>query len=125
MLRRLVAALILVPLALLSVAFAVANRQQVVISFDPFDTAHPAVAIGTWLFVPIFVALIVGVVIGGVATWIGQGRWRSAARRIERELQQLRGKIAAMEHGAHRAAPEPAAPREAPPPPLRLKAPVQ
>ena len=37
MLRKLVTALILVPLAIVLVAFAVANRQTVVVSFDPFD----------------------------------------------------------------------------------------
>jgi len=78
LLRKLVAVIILVPLAVAIVVFAVANRQDVVISFDPFDTAHPAYSRTTWLFVPIFAALIIGVVIGGVASWLGQGKWRGA-----------------------------------------------
>ena len=36
MFRKIVAALILVPLAILIVAFAVANRQAVTVSLDPF-----------------------------------------------------------------------------------------
>jgi len=42
MIRRIVTALILVPLAIIVISFAVANRQSVVVSFDPFDQAHPA-----------------------------------------------------------------------------------
>ena len=42
MFRKLVTALVLVPLAIVFVAFAVANRQAVVVSFDPFDHVHPA-----------------------------------------------------------------------------------
>ena len=97
MLRRIVAVIILVPLAIIIVAFAVANRQDVVISFDPFDAAHPVYSRTTWLFLPIFAALILGVVIGGVAAWLGQGKWRGAARRFEREMQALRGKLSAYE----------------------------
>ncbi len=97
MLRRIVAVIILVPLAVIIVAFAVANRQTVTISFDPFDPAQPIYSTAMWLFVPILGALILGVVIGGVASWLGQGRWRAAARKHERDVQVLRGKLAAYE----------------------------
>ena len=122
MLRRIVAAIILVPLAIIIVAFAVANRQDVVISFDPFDAAHPVYSRTTWLFLPIFAALILGVVIGGVAAWLGQGKWRGAARRFEREMQVLRGKLSAYEGMAGH---ESSVPRGGEPPaPLRLRPPV-
>ena len=39
MLRKIVAAVILVPLAIIIIAFAVANRQIVTVSFDPFNSA--------------------------------------------------------------------------------------
>ena len=97
MLRRFVAAVILVPLAIIIVAFAVANRQTVLVSFDPFDAAQPAYSVTTWLFVPIFTALICGVVIGGLASWFRQGKWRGSARRFERELHKLREKVHALE----------------------------
>src|SRR5262249_41046467 len=38
MLRRIVSILIVVPLAIVIVAFAVANRQSVTVSFDPFSS---------------------------------------------------------------------------------------
>jgi uncharacterized integral membrane protein len=97
LLRRIVAAVILVPLAIVIVAFAVANRQSVTVSFDPFSAATPAASLAMPLFELVIGLLIVGVLIGGVAAWLGQGRWRGAARRFEREVQMLRGKLSAYE----------------------------
>ena len=97
MLRRIVAAIILVPLAIIIVAFAVANRQSVTVSFDPFSAEAPAASLSLPLFALVIGLLIAGVVIGGVASWLRQGRWRGAARRFERELQVLRGKLSAYE----------------------------
>ena len=74
MLRRIVSILIVVPLAIVIVAFAVANRQSVTVSFDPFSSASPAYAATVPLFVLIFALLILGVLVGGVAAWIRQGR---------------------------------------------------
>lgn len=123
MLRKIVGTLVLVPLAIVLIAFAVANRQFVTLSFDPFDAVHPAYSQPVWLFVPIFAALIIGVVIGGVGAWLRQRRWRSAARRLEREALDLRARLDALQQ----AAAEPSiVPREQNPPPrLRLRAPVQ
>ncbi len=97
MLRRFAAAVILAPLAIIIIAFAVANRQAVTVSFDPFDSAHPAYSLTAWLFVPIFGALICGVLIGGLASWVRQGKWRGSARRFERELHKLQEKVRALE----------------------------
>jgi len=97
LLRKIVAAIILVPLAIIIVAFAVANRQSVTVSFDPFSAEAPAASLSLPLFALVIGLLIAGVVIGGVASWLRQGRWRGAARRFERELQVLRGKLSAYE----------------------------
>jgi uncharacterized membrane protein YciS (DUF1049 family) len=122
LLRRIVAVVVLVPLAIVIVAFAVANRQIVAISFDPFDPAKPIYSTATWLFVPILGALIVGVVIGGVASWSGQGRWRMAARKLEREIQVLRSKLSAYE--AMAGTQGPVGPTREPPARLRLRPPA-
>ena len=49
------------------------------------------------MFVLLFAALAIGVVIGGVAAWLGQSKWRFAARlersniaRLRREVERLR-----------------------------------
>ena len=50
MFRKIVTGLILVPLAIVIIAFAVANRQMVTVSFDPFSSASPAYAATLPLF---------------------------------------------------------------------------
>jgi uncharacterized integral membrane protein len=97
LLRKIITAIVLIPLALVMIALAVANRHSVTISLDPFAGSEPAVSVTLPLFALIFVLLIIGVVIGGVATWLRHGRWRWMVRRLEAELRSLRGKIAAME----------------------------
>jgi uncharacterized membrane protein YciS (DUF1049 family) len=123
LLRKTVAVLILVPLAIVLIAFAVANRQTVIVSFDPFNAAAPAASLALPLFALVIVALIVGVIVGGLAVRLGHGRWRRLARRLEREASELRTKLDALQA----AAAEPSiVPREQNPPPrLKLRPPVQ
>jgi uncharacterized integral membrane protein len=89
MLRKLVTALILVPLAVVLAAFAVANRQIVVISFDPFDQAHPAYALPVPLFALVLALVIGGVIIGGAAAWLRQSKWRRSARLAQAQAREL------------------------------------
>jgi uncharacterized integral membrane protein len=93
MIRKFVTALILVPLAIIVVAFAVANRQSVVVSFDPFDQVNPAFARPVPLYVLVLVLVIVGVVVGGIAAWLRQGKWRRAARLAHGEARELRAEL--------------------------------
>ena len=88
--KGLLKAIVLVPIAIVAVAFAVANRQVVSISFDPFSSSEPAFALVAPLFLLIFLLLMAGVIIGGVASWIGQARYRKAARRAQSEADELR-----------------------------------
>ncbi len=89
MFRKIVTTIIVVPLAAVIVAFAVANRQAVTVSFDPFSATAPAYAATLPLFAVIFAVLILGVLIGGIAAWLGQGKWRRAARKLDAELRSL------------------------------------
>jgi uncharacterized integral membrane protein len=97
MIRKLVTALILVPLAIVCVAFAVANRQSVTVALDPFDPANPALGITLPLFVLILLLVIAGVVLGGIAAWLRQSKWRRAARLAEAESLRLRGELARLQ----------------------------
>jgi uncharacterized integral membrane protein len=89
-LRKIVAAIILIPLAVVIIAFAVANRQIVTVSLDPFSAERPAASLTLPLFALVIVLLVLGVVIGGVAAWLRQSKWRRTARRLEREVEELR-----------------------------------
>src|SRR6185312_6910659 len=97
MFRKVVTAVIVVPLAIVIVAFAVANRQMVTVSFDPFSSASPAYAATVPLFVLIFILLIVGVIVGGIAAWIGQSKWRRGHRRLDDEVRRLRNEVDSIE----------------------------
>lgn len=87
--RRILAGLIGIPLALLIVAFAIANRQDVTLGLDPFARETPALAFEVPLFAVILVSLMAGVLIGGVASWSRQGKWRKEARRRREEVMRL------------------------------------
>ena len=92
--RKFVTAFIVVPLLIVLVMFAVANRQLVTISFDPFDTENPAFAFKSPLFILIFVLIAVGSIIGGISTWIGQRKWRARARHADRKIRALHEQLA-------------------------------
>ena len=96
MFRKIVSAVIIVPLAVIILAFAVANRQWVTVSFDPFSSANPAYAASLPLFALIFAVLILGVIVGGIASWLGQAKWRRAVRRLEGEVHALHDELAAQ-----------------------------
>jgi uncharacterized integral membrane protein len=111
--RKIVAAVILVPLAAVIVALAVANRQSVTLSFDPFNPEAPAASVTLPLFVLIIMLLIAGVVIGGIAAWLRQRHWRRHARRLEQEVIALGGENEALRAAAAQGAVlRPAAPSQ-------------
>jgi uncharacterized integral membrane protein len=117
LLRKIVAAVILLPLAIVIIAFAVANRQDVTVSLDPFSANVPAASVTRPLFLVIIVVLIVGVVIGGMAAWLRQSRWRRTARRLEHEVDDLRREVESLRRTAGAAPPMP----QTTEPPQRLK----
>lgn len=98
--RKFFTAVVLIPLGLIFVVFAVANRHPVTVSFDPFNSADPSIAITLPLFVVIIAGAIVGVVAGGCATWFRQRHWRRAARQHETDARQARAQLADLRAGS-------------------------
>lgn len=96
MFRKIVTLVIVLPLAAVIVAFAVANRQLVTVSFDPFSAVSPAYAATLPLFILIFVLVILGVIVGGTAAWLRQAHWRRAARKLDGEVRQLQQELSAV-----------------------------
>ena len=81
--RKFLNAVILIPLGLIFIVFAVANRHLVTVSFDPFNSSDPSLGFTLPLFVVIVAVAMLGVVAGGAATWLRQRHWRRAARQHE------------------------------------------
>jgi uncharacterized integral membrane protein len=96
MVRKLVATFVVLPLGILLVAFAVANRHTVTLSFDPLGSGSPGLSATLPLFLVVLLVLGAGVVAGGLATWFRQGKWRKIARRREAETRALRAECAAL-----------------------------
>ncbi len=93
MVRRLVGWFVLLPLSAVLVVFALANRDSVQLRFDPIaafsgqDGFIPSLQMP--LFVVIYVVLILGIILGGIATWFTQGRQRVEKRRWRKEAKKL------------------------------------
>jgi len=90
MMRRLVGWFILVPLALVLVLFALANRHAVLVRFDPVSLANPVVpAFEAPLFLVIYGMLLIGILLGGTAVWFAQGRHRREKSALRRDRDRL------------------------------------
>ncbi len=90
MFNRFALVLVFVPLAIVLVALAVANRMPVAFTVDPFNPGNPALTYTLPFFVFLFAALALGIIIGSLATWFRQGRYRKLARQRAIEAESLK-----------------------------------
>jgi uncharacterized integral membrane protein len=94
--RKIAAGLVIIPLGILLVALAVVNRKPVVLGLNPIDSAS-GVGIEAPFFLFLLGAFALGLIVGGVATWLGQARWRQLARSRTREASALRNQADRLE----------------------------
>ena len=80
MLKRILWLLTAFPAAALLITLAVANRHSVRLVLDPFRPDAPVLSIVLPFYGFLFGTLLIGVLLGGTATWLSQGRWRRTAR---------------------------------------------
>ena len=88
MLRRFVWVLVAFPVAVLLLTLAVANRHGVRLVLDPFRSDEPVLFLVLPFYAYLFGVLLIGIVIGGLAVWVTQARWRRSARRRAAEAQR-------------------------------------
>jgi uncharacterized integral membrane protein len=98
--RKFFTGMVVIPLGVIFIIFAVANRHLVTVSFDPFNSTDPSVGVTLPLFVVIIAVAILGVVAGGIATWFQQRHWRRAARQHEADARQARAQLADLRNSA-------------------------
>lgn len=110
MLNRILIVVILIPLAVVLIALAVANRAPASFTLDPFNPGNPALTLSLPLFVLLFGALALGAVLGSLTTWLKQGRYRKLARQRSIEAEAARASIT-RSHKAPAATTTPALPR--------------
>ena len=91
MVRKLVFLFVALPVAVVLIMLSVANRAPFQLSLDPFNSTDPAIAFTLPLFVFLFAALLLGMVVGSVATWFTQGKHRKKLRREHSEAVKWQG----------------------------------
>ena len=114
--------LLFIPVAVVFVVFAVANRQTLTLNLWPLP-----LEIDLPVYIALLGALAVGMAVGGSAQWISDGKRRRSARADKRKASALERQLtlaeAAREAEGKPAGqvPEPPAPRRARLPGIRLK----
>ncbi len=83
--RRILSLILLVPVAIVLIAFVVANRHVVQVSLDPLNPVDPAFSLNMPMYMVIFAAIVIGLVLGGIGTWLTQGKHRRLARNRRQE----------------------------------------
>ncbi len=91
--RRFLFFVILIPLGVIAVALSIGNREPVTLSLDPVGMLGTGWQVSMPMFVLLFGTLAVGVVIGGIAAWLGQSKWRYAARLERANIARLRHEV--------------------------------
>lgn len=88
MVRRLVWLFVALPVAAILITLAVANRHPVRLVLDPFRPETPVLSLELPFYAYLFIVLMTGVILGGIATWATQSKWRRTAR--SRALDAMR-----------------------------------
>ena len=89
MFGRLVTLVVVLPLAIVLIALGVANRSVTLFTLDPFNPGNPLLSWQLPLFALMFSTLILGIMLGSLATWLAQGKHRKSARDARAEAAKL------------------------------------
>jgi uncharacterized integral membrane protein len=89
-LKRVAGLLVAFPVAVLLIALAVSNRHSVRLILDPFRPDTPALSLEMPFYVYLLGTLVVGVLLGGFATWLTQSHWRRSARTRAQDAMRWR-----------------------------------
>lgn len=87
--------LLLMPIVVAVLVIALGNRDMITLHLHPFrDGEVPDLTLDVPVYLELLVTLMVGVLIGGFATWLEQGKHRAAARRARAEVKRLTAEAA-------------------------------
>jgi cell division protein FtsL len=89
MTKRIIAVLVLLPVAIIVVALSLANRQPVELIIPNFD-GSALFSASLPLFAVVFVTLFLGLLLGSLGTWLRQARYRRAAETGKVEATKAR-----------------------------------
>ena len=93
--RKFITYLLFAALGIVLIVFFVANRQDVLISFDPTSTTDPAFFIGPMpMWAALVFTLLIGFVLGAFGMWLSAGSLRRKAKVRKKEIRRLEGELA-------------------------------
>jgi len=95
-LKKLLSVIFWVPVGVILITVAVSNRQIVTFSIDPVTRIDPFLSLSLPLYMLIFAAILFGIVFGGIAAWLAQGKWRKNARAMTSEATKWRAEAARL-----------------------------
>jgi uncharacterized membrane protein (DUF106 family) len=90
MITRIIKFVVIVPVAIILIVLSVANRHLVTLALNPFRPEDSVLSLSLPFFVFLFIALMIGVLIGSSATWLAQGKHRQRARDEAQEARKWR-----------------------------------
>lgn len=90
MIKRILSWLLGLPIIIVLLLLALANRHMVTVSLDLVTPEQPWLGFEVPMWVVLYAGIFLGLLAGGVATWMRQSKWRRKARRMEKELAMER-----------------------------------
>ncbi len=91
--RRIIRWVVGLPIVILVIGFAIANRGSVTLSFDPFRSVNPTLYLTMPLWLLFVAGILVGLIVGGIVSWWVQGKHRKAAREARAEALKLQAEL--------------------------------
>mgnify|MGYP000271209070 CR=1 FL=1 len=76
-------------IGLVMIALAVANRETVLFSLDPFGGPEPFIGLSVPLFLVLFAGLLIGFAAGAMLTWMAERPHRRAARQSRKVIEKM------------------------------------
>jgi uncharacterized integral membrane protein len=103
-LKKLAKLIIFLPIAIVLIVLSVANRHVVTVALNPFDPQDQLLSVSAPFFIFIFGALIIGMIVGSLATWFKQGKHRKKARAQSFEAERWHSEADRQKHRAEKLA---------------------
>jgi len=101
-LKKLLSWIFWVPVGVILITIAISNRQIVTFSIDPVAKIDPFLVLSLPLYLLLFAAILFGILFGGIAAWLAQGKWRKNARRMTEEAAKWREEATHLRENSRR-----------------------